>query len=108
MHIKWYPPPTCNSPFATRILGYLEPSKPKRGFNFMMKRTFNLPSWMSPSVAHSHEILLKLARVRLKQDNYVGYFLNSEETSFNPRSDAPKNRSVRFDLEVDADGSIKE
>lgn len=74
----------------------------------MMKRSFTLPSWMSPSVAHSHEILLKLAEGRPKQDNYVGYFLNSEETSFDSQSDAPKNRSVRFDLEIDADGSIKE
>lgn len=74
----------------------------------MMKFPFNLPSWMSPGVAHSHEILLKLADAPPKRDNHDGYFLNSEKTSYNPQSDAPKNRSVRFGLEIDADGSVKE
>jgi len=71
-----------------------------------MEHTFFLPSWMSPSVAHAHETLLKLAAYRPKQGPYVGYFLNSEEPSYNPQSDAPKNRSVWFGLEINADGSI--
>jgi len=63
---------------------------------------------MSADVAHSHEILLKLAAELPKRDHDVGYFLNSEEPSYNAQSDAPKNRSVWLDLEIDADGSVKE
>ncbi len=66
----------------------------------------HLPSWMSPEVAHSHEVLTKLASKLPKHEYDVGYFLNSEEPSYNEQSDAPKNRSVWLGLEIDADGTI--
>ncbi len=74
----------------------------------LMERAFHLPSWMSPEVARSHEVMLRLAAERPKRDNRASYFVNSEEPPYNPRSDAQKNRSVCFDLDIDENGFVKE
>ncbi len=70
-----------------------------------MKENFHLPSWMSADVAHSHETLLRLGQYE-PRDSKDSYFLNSEISSYNSRSDAPKNRAVYFGIELDEEGDI--
>lgn len=71
-------------------------------------RVVDLPAWMSRGVRHSHTSSEAIRKERAQPKQHVGFFLNSEENPFKPQDVFFVKHGIRFGLEIDVDGTIKE